>query len=833
MSGDTVTPMMAQYRQIRNKLPAGTILFFRLGDFYEMFFEDAKEASRILDITLTRRQDVPMCGVPFHSADSYLAKLIRAGKKVAICDQVEDPAAAKGIVRREVTGIVTPGTVMQDTILTSVQNNYLGSLCRNGDSFGLAMLDISTGAFWVEECADIAPLADVLRMFAPRECVMPSEQLNDPQLKELMAHLGGVIVNGCEDWVFRYDVARDRLIRHFAVHSLEGFGCEHKAAAVGAAGAILHYVQEDLHRDVQHVRSLRLRNPADFMMLDEATCANLDLVPRRGDDRHGPFTLLGTLDVTRTPMGARLLREWVLRPMVDVGGINRRLDGVEALVGDRVFLRTLRERLEGIRDLERLIARLSAGSGNGRDLRAMGASLAALPEVRLLVVGHQSAMLREQGQGMVLLPEMVDLIARAIEDEPPATLKEGGIIRRGHHAELDELRAAASEGRQWLAEYQTREQIRTGIKTLKVRHNKVFGYYIEISKGQLANAPAEYIRKQTLVNCERFVTPELKEYERKISGAQERAVALEYELFSEIRDRMVAHTGEVQRTAAAVAHLDVLGSLADRALVAGYVRPRVSPGDRLWIKDGRHPVIESMPEAERFVPNDALLDGTANQLIVLTGPNMAGKSTYIRQVGLIVIMAQMGSFVPASEAEVGVVDQVFTRVGASDDIARGRSTFMVEMQETANILNNATSRSLIILDEIGRGTSTFDGISIAWAVAEHLHNNEKVKAKTLFATHYHELTDLSLTMSGVKNYTVLVSERNDQIAFLRKIVPGTADKSYGIQVARLAGLPLEVIDRAKEILANLEEGEFGDAGQPKLARRKRKGKDAGQLSLFG
>jgi DNA mismatch repair protein MutS len=825
--------MMAQYRQIRNKLPADTILFFRLGDFYEMFFEDAKEASKILDITLTRRQDVPMCGIPFHAVDSYLAKLIRAGKKVAICDQVEDPAAAKGIVRREVTGIVTPGTVMQDTILASVQNNYLGSLCRNGDSYGLAMLDISTGAFWVEECREIGPLADILRMFAPRECMVPSEQLSDPQVKGAVAHLGGVVVNGSEDWLFRYDVARDRLIRHFAVHSLEGFGCEHKAAAVGAAGAVLHYVQEDLRRDVRHVRSLRIRNPADFMMLDEATCANLDLIPRRADDRRGTFTLLGTLDVTETPMGARLLREWVLRPLADRAGINRRLDGVEALVKDRALLRTLRERLSDIRDLERLIARLSAGSGNGRDLRAMGVSLAALPAVRELVVGHAAAVLREQGEGMVLLPELVDLISRAIEDEPPATLKEGGIIRRGFNAELDDLRAAASEGRQWLAEFQTREQARTGIKTLKVRHNKVFGYYIEISKGQLANVPVDYIRKQTLVNGERYVTPELKEHERKISGAQERAVALEYDLFVEIRDRMVTHTGEVQRTASAVAQLDVLGALADRALVSGYVRPQVSAGDRLWIKDGRHPVVERMPDAERFVPNDTLLDGTANQLIVLTGPNMAGKSTYIRQVGLIVIMAQMGSFVPASEAEVGIVDQVFTRVGASDDIARGRSTFMVEMQETANILNNATSRSLIILDEIGRGTSTFDGISIAWAVAEYLHNNEKMKAKTLFATHYHELTDLSLTMSGVKNYNVLVSERNDQIAFLRKIVPGMADKSYGIQVARLAGLPLEVIDRAKEILANLEEGEFGDAGQPKLARRKRKGRDSGQLSLFG
>jgi DNA mismatch repair protein MutS len=832
MSGDALTPMMAQYRQVRNKLPANAILFFRLGDFYEMFFEDAKEAAQILDITLTRRQGIPMCGVPFHSVDGYLAKLIRAGKKVAICDQVEEAAQAKGIVRREVTNIVTPGTVMQDTILASAQNNYLGSFCRQGPVFGMAMLDISTGVFWVEESADAGRLADTLRQFAPRECIVPAEQMNDPQIRAVMTQLGA-LVNSCEDWIFRFDVARDRLIRHFAVHSLDGFGCEHKTAAVGAAGGILHYVQEDLRRDVRHVRSLRVANPADFMMLDEATCANLDLVPRRSDDRRGAFTLLGTLDVTRTPMGARLLRDWVLRPLADVGGIERRLDGVAALVKDRVLLRDVRERCSGIRDLERLIARLSAGSGNGRDLRAIGVSLAALPGLRQLVEGHAAAILAEQGEGLILLPAMVDLIERAVEDEPPATLKEGGIIRRGFNAELDDLRTAASEGRQWLAEFQSREQMRTGIKTLKVRHNKVFGYYIELSKGQAANAPSDYIRKQTLVNAERFVTPELKEYERKITGAQERAIALEYELFVQLRDQMVAHTAEVQQSAASVARLDVLAALADRAILLNYVRPQVSAGDGLRIKEGRHPVIEQLQDGERFVPNDTLLDGTANQLIVLTGPNMAGKSTYIRQVGLIVIMAQMGSFVPAAEADIGVVDQVFTRVGASDDIARGRSTFMVEMQETANILNNATSRSLIILDEIGRGTSTFDGISIAWAVAEYLHNNDKVKAKTLFATHYHELTDLSLTMNGVKNYNVLISERNDQIAFLRRIVPGAADKSYGIQVARLAGLPREVIDRAKEILANLEEGEFGEAGQPKLARRKRKGRDSGQLSLFG
>ena len=833
MSGETLTPMMSQYRQIRNKLPPDTILFFRLGDFYEMFFEDAKEAAQILDITLTRRQSIPMCGIPFHAVDGYLAKLIRAGKKVAICEQVEDPSMAKGIVRREVTGIVTPGTVMQDAILTSVQNNYLGGFCRSGDMFGLALLDISTGAFLVEESADAGLLFDTLKQFGPRESVIPAEQMNDPAIKALIASLDRMVITSSEDWVFRYDVARDRLIRHFAVHSLDGFGCEQKTAAVGAAGGVLYYVQDELKRDLKHVRSLRVSNPAEFMMIDQATCMNLDLVPRRNEERRGSVTLLGTLDGTKTPMGARLLREWILRPLADVTGIERRLDAVEALTRDRTLLHDMREQLTGIRDLERLVARLSAGSGNGRDLRGLGASLIALPELRGLVIEHPVALLKHLGGEMKLLPELAALIERAIEDEPPIALKEGGIIRKGFSPELDELRVAASEGRQWLAEFQTREQTRTGIKTLKVRFNKVFGYYIEISKGQLANVPDDYIRKQTIVNGERFVTPELKEYERKITGAQERAIALEYELFIEIRDKVVEQTAAIQQTATALAQTDVLATLAERAVMSRYVRPRISADDKVSIKDGRHPVIESMSDTERFVPNDTLLNGTDSQLIVLTGPNMAGKSTYIRQVALIVIMAQMGSFVPASAAEIGVVDQVFTRVGASDDIARGRSTFMVEMQETANILNNATSRSLIILDEIGRGTSTFDGISIAWAVAEYLHNNPKAKAKTLFATHYHELTDLALTMNGVKNYNVVVRERNDQIVFLRKIVPGAADKSYGIQVARLAGLPGEVIDRAKEILANLEEGEFSEAGQPKLARQKRKSRDSAQMSLFG
>ncbi len=832
MSGATLTPMMTQYRQVRSKLPPGTILFFRLGDFYEMFFEDAKEASRILDIALTKRQDVPMCGVPYHSADTYLAKLIRAGKKVAICDQVEDASAAKGIVRREVTGIVTPGTAMQDAILSAARNNYLAGVCRQGGKVGLALLDISTGAFRIEESDSAAVLADALQQCAPSECVVPAGQMGDPLIQALAPAGGGAPLQGIEDWLFHFDVARERLLRQFGVHSLDGFGCENRPAAVGAAGAVLHYVQEELRRDVRHVRSLRVTQPADFMALDEATSVNLDLLPRRGDERRGTNTLLGVLDVTATPMGARLMREWIARPLARVDAIECRLDAVQALVNQRPLLRDMRERLGDIRDMERLVARLSAGGGNARDLRAMGQSLAALPGVRNLAESLESRLLVELARAIEPMPELADLIDRAIDDEPPAVLKEGGMIRRGYCPELDELRAAATEGRQWLAEFQTREQGRTGIKTLKVRHNKVFGYYIEVSKGQVANVPGDYQRKQTLVNGERFVTPELKEYEQKITGAQERASAMEYEIFLDVRDRVVAVTAAIQQTAAALASLDVLCAFSDRAIALRYSRPRIGAGDRLWIKEGRHPVIEQMNSAERFVANDTLLNGSDHQLVILTGPNMAGKSTYIRQVGLIVIMAQMGSFVPAAEVEVGLIDQVFTRVGASDDISRGRSTFMVEMQETANILNNATPRSLIILDEIGRGTSTFDGISIAWAVAEYLHNSPKSKAKTLFATHYHELTDLALTMEGVKNYNVLVSDRNDQVVFLRRIVPGAADKSYGIQVARLAGLPIEVIDRAKEILANLEEGEFGEAGQPRLARHKRRARDNSQLSLF-
>ncbi|MCX6996853.1 MAG: DNA mismatch repair protein MutS [Kiritimatiellaeota bacterium] len=574
-----------------------------------------------------------------------------------------------------------------------------------------------------------------------------------------------------------------------------------------------------------------MKAAADYLVMDEATMAHPDLVPSRAAAPGAP-TLLKTLDVTATPMGGRLLRDWLMRPLTACAEIGRRQDAVAALAGDRALLRDLREQMVEIRDLERLIARLGAGGGNARELQALARSLGLLPALQARVTGHAAELLAACAVELAPLPQLVELIGRAIADEPPLAIKEGGLIRRGYHADLDELHRLATEGRQWLAEFQAREQERTGIKSLKVRHNSVFGYYIEVTKSNLAAVPPEYVRKQTVANGERFITPELKECENKIVGAQDKAMALEYELFLELRAAAVRETPAIQQSASAVARLDVLAALADRALALNYVRPVVTARGALRIRDGRHPVVEQLADAERFVPNDTLLDDEAHRLVIITGPNMAGKSTYIRQVALIVILAQMGAFVPAAAAELGIVDRVFTRVGASDDLARGRSTFMVEMQETANILHNATARSLLVLDEIGRGTSTFDGISIAWAVAEHLHN--RMKAKTLFATHYHELTDLALTLPGVQNCNVLVRETGDRIAFLRKIVPGAADQSDGIQVARLAGLPDDVIARAREILGNLEEGEFGEQGQPQLARR-RKGKAAAspnQLAFF-
>ncbi|MCU0858473.1 MAG: DNA mismatch repair protein MutS [Pontiellaceae bacterium] len=824
------TPMMDQYRRIRRELPDNTILFFRLGDFYEMFMEDAREAARILDITLTKRHDMPMCGVPYHAAEGYLAQLIAAGKKVAICEQVEDPAAAKGIVKREITRVVTPGTILDETSLDRTKNNYLAGLVRDGGRFGLAMLDLSTGAFWIEESCSGNELSANLARYAPQECVVAEAAANDAAMRPI---LGNTLQTVCEDWIFELASAEEVLLRHFKVHSLKGFGCENSPLGLRAAGAVLYYVNTELRRNLAHVRRVQIKNPDDYLLLDETTVMNLELVAPLNPVRQGPkSTLLSVLDTTRTAMGARMLRDWIVRPLSDLASIEARLDAVQTFTENRTLLAQIREILGEMRDLERIMSRLGSGGGNARDLRAVGESLDRIPNLKSLLAENGKFQTLEKS--LTEIPDLGKRINEAIDDEPAVSVKDGGMIRRGFSAELDDLRDAAGKGKQWLAEFQAAEQERTGIKSLKVRFNQVFGYFIEITNSNLAMVPEHYTRKQTMVNAERFITPELKEYENKILGAQERAVALEFELFAQLREEVVKHIDEIQRNARAVAEADVLAAFAENALSRRYVRPVMSNGNELILRDGRHPVVEQMPDAERFVPNDTTLNCTDHQLIVITGPNMAGKSTYIRQVALITIMAHIGSFVPASKAQIGLVDRVFTRVGASDDLARGRSTFMVEMQETANILNNATPKSLIVLDEIGRGTSTFDGISIAWSVAEFLCTNPDVRAKTLFATHYHELTDLSLTLKGVQNANVLVKERGDQITFLRKIVPGAADKSYGIHVARLAGLPAQVLERANEILRNLEEGEFEAEGSPKIARHgtRRKKPSNSQMNLF-
>ncbi len=838
---EPLTPMMRQYRQIRDRLPADAILFFRMGDFYEMFFDDAVEAAGILEITLTRRQNVPMCGVPYHAADGYLARLIGAGKKVAVCDQVEDPSTARGLVKRDVTRIVTPGTVLEDGSLESSRHNYLAGLVRSGRRYGLALLDISTGDFSLREYDDPRGVSEELDRSTPGECVVPGGQRADDELVRLLGDSGVGCVSSADDWTFEAETAHETLIKHFGVNSLEGFGCADYPLAVRAAGGSLRYVRDDLQRRVDHIRRIQAVRDQGIMALDTTTCRNLDLIPSgsaAGSVSGGtPPSLLGILDTTRTAMGARLLREWLLRPLTDLDGIAQRHDAVEALTADRTLLAELRELLSGIRDVERLLARLHAGSGNARDVRALGGSLHIFPAFRDLGAVCTQTTLKTLCATVSDLDWLAQRIDAWLVDTPPLSIRDGGLIRAGISAELDELRDATAGGRDWLARYQTEERERTGIKTLKVRFNKVFGFFIEISQGQAANAPVEYVRKQTLTNAERFITPELKRHENLILGAQERATAMEAELFQALCAEVLQETTAIQQSAGAIARLDVMATFAERAVALHYCRPEVTADTRIRIRNGRHPIVEqALPAGERFVPNDTLMDCSHDQLLLITGPNMAGKSTYIRQVALLTIMAQIGCFVPADEAVIGWVDRVFTRVGAGDDLARGRSTFMVEMEETANILNNATARSLIILDEIGRGTSTFDGISIAWSVAEHLARTPHVKARTLFATHYHELTDLAVTVDGVRNYSVQVHEQGDRIVFMRKIGPGAADKSYGIQVARLAGLPDTVIERANEILANLEDGEFGDRGQPRLARhrpRRRNTPTVDQLSLFG
>ena len=827
---DELTPMQRQYRAIKRDLPPGAILMFRLGDFYEMFGEDAVVASPILGATLTQRAGQPMCGIPYHALDAYLAKLIRAGKTAALCDQMEDPRTVKkgAIVRREVTRIVTPGTVTEDGLLDADANCYIAAV----SGLGLALLDLSTGEFAVEPFDSAEKLADALARYSPAELVLPRPDEEESADRPDAADLRSAARNTsyADAWTFSLDAAREELLRHFNVTSLDGFGLEGKTDLVCAAGALLYYVHVTLRHAVDHVRSVRLRESADFLALDAGTIRHLALLP--GDGVAKEASLLGVLNVTRTPMGARRLAGWIRQPLRRADAVNARLDAVEAFVKDRIGLSTLRERLGGVRDLERLIAKVDSGRANARDLRALAASLRPVADVKgeLETAAALVADIRDR-----LSPEadIVALIDRAICEQPNVILTEGNLIAPGYSAELDELRQMAAAGHQWIAEYQASEIARTGIKTLRVRRNSVFGFYIEISKAAAVAAPPEYERRQTLTNAERFTTPELREYERKVMGAQERSYALEADLFRDIVAQVALRTAPIQQTAAALGELDAILSLADRALAAGYVRPSVDESDVLEIADGRHPIIEQLPDAEPFVPNGTKLNGTTDQIMLITGPNMAGKSTYLRQVATIAIMAQAGSFVPASSMRLGALDRVFTRIGAGDDLARGRSTFLVEMQESANILNNATPRSLIVLDEIGRGTSTFDGISIAWSVAEYLHENPKVKAKTLFATHYHELTDLAEKFHGIKNYTVRVKEDGDRVVFLRRIAPGVAERSFGIHVAAMAGLPRAVVDRADQILKNLEANDL-DVNAPKVVRRPRKKLSdlPGQMTLF-
>jgi len=828
---DALTPMMQQYQRLRKSIPPDTLLLFRLGDFYEMFFDDAKEASALLNVALTKRNGVPMCGVPYHAAQGYIRRLINAGRRVAVCDQMSEPQPGRKIVDREVTQILTAGTVSELSWLDAKRANYLGAIYAYADAFGFAYADLSTGEFRLTQTQDRQSLYDEIARVSPSELLISSEQRAQT----------GEIDHALEydSYAFLPEQAIFTLCEHFKVKSLDGFGCAQMRAAVAAAGAIVHYLKHQLRRKIDHLISLRCDAPADHVLLDSATQANLELVESRGTR---DASLLSVLDRTITPMGARKLRAWILQPLRDLTELLGRQQMIADLLQEPELLGSIRAELKAIRDIERAAGRLSQASGNVRDLIALKISLQQIPALKRelgklierIEFGRAGLSTRPKTaregeapgdralpihlQNVIReMPALAEKLANALLDDPPLGLKEGGIFRDGHDADLDALRQASREGKSWISDLQEREIAATGIKSLKVRYNSVFGYFIEITKSNLANVPAHYTRKQTTVGGERFITPELKEMEAKVLGADDRAQNLEYQLFQKLRDETLREIEPIQQTADAIAVLDVLCALAETARLFRYCRPELNNSLRLVIKDGRHPVLDQNLIDEKFVPNDTELDGENIRMAIVTGPNMAGKSTYIRQVALIVLMAQIGSFVPAESAEVGLVDRIFTRVGASDDLARGQSTFMVEMNETANIINNATDRSLVILDEIGRGTSTFDGLSIAWSVAEFLY--DKIKARSLFATHYHELTKLAEDRKGVCNLNVAVREWNEQIIFLRKIIPGGADKSYGIQVARLAGLPKEVLDRAKEILAHLESSSRADA-EPKQRGRK-------------
>jgi len=815
-----MTPMLEQYLTIKKQYP-DAILFFRLGDFYEMFFDDAKKASPVLDITLTSREGgkgnrIPMCGIPFHSAQGYINRLTREGLKVAICEQVEDPKISQGIVKREVVMVITPGTNIKDDTPDIQGENFIAGVYQHNGLTGLAYLNLGTGFFQITEIVNQVDLLGELSRINPSECIISEKVEETSELYRFLRKEHNVMLNPYEDWIFEFDHAAKLLKDQFKLASLEGLGLEEHSAGISAAGVIIHYLQDNLHNSLKHIKRPIPYSSSECMILDRKTHKNLEIMnPISGEK--GELTLFKVLNKTVTPLGSRLLRRWVKQPLVIPDSINFRQEAVEEILHHRSILSDLRESMSTIRDLERILGRLGCGVGSARDLVALKESLQKIPDLKDLLAPFTGPLRREQKEHLHELSNLVDLINRAIVDNPPLSTKEGGMIRPGYSRELDEFHQIARHGKDWLADLQQKEIGRTGIKSLKVRYNKVFGYYIEVTKANLNQVPDYYIRRQTLVNAERFIVPELKEYEEKILGAEERASQIELEFFEEIRNRMMDHTREIQELAEAVAFFDVLANFAFLAIKYGYVRPVIDDGPEIRITQGRHPVVERVLEEGRFVENDTCLNCQDHQLLILTGPNMAGKSTYLRQVALIVLMGQIGSFVPATSARIGVVDKIFTRIGASDNLVRGESTFMVEMIETAHILNNASPRSLVILDEIGRGTSTFDGVSIAWAVGEYLGKSSGPRPKTLFATHYHELTGLEQSIPGVKNYNVMVREYEDEIVFIRKISPGGADRSYGIQVGKLAGLPEEVILRAQKILAELETGSEGNGPSIKRA----------------
>jgi len=830
---------MRQYFAIKDRHP-GTILLFRMGDFYETFGDDAKEVHSVLGITLTKRangsaSDVALAGFPYHSLDTYLPKLVRAGYRVAICEQVEDPKQAKSIVRRDVVEIVTPGVAFRDNLLDPTQSTFVaavhlatvGSGRQAAGIAGVSFADVSTGEFRVAEVPD-----DLLASFL--ESVSPSEIL---VRKEALSRLVGAgfqrsSLTVLEDWVFASDYAEQTLTGHFDTHSLKGFGVEDMPVGLIAAGAVLHYLQETQKGALPHIRRLEAHRSSSYMTLDRQTRRNLELVSsmRFGEDG----SLISIMDRTRTPMGARMLRQWLVRPLRDLSPILRRQEAVAALHASRRLREDIRSLLKPVGDLERMLARVCTGRAGPRDLVGLAQALAAIPDIKERIGQEAAEELEHVAAGLEPLDEVVELVSSALHDDPPAQLRDGGVIRDGFDSRLDELRGIASGGKDWLARMQDQETRRTGISSLKIGFNKVFGYYLEVTNTHKDKVPQEWIRKQTLVNAERYITQELKEYEEKILGAEDRMVELEARLFAEVRDHVAGYAAPLQANARLLATLDVLASLAETAVEERFVRPLVHDGSDLEIENGRHPVVEhSLPPGEPFIPNSVRMSTDEEQILLVTGPNMAGKSVVLRQTGLIVLLAQIGSFVPADRARIGLVDRIFTRVGASDNLAAGESTFLVEMNETANILNNATNRSLILLDEVGRGTSTFDGLSIAWALVEYLHNVPNVAARTLFATHYHELNELEVRLERVRSYRIQVQEHNGRVIFLRKMIPGGADHSYGIEVARMAGLPDALLSRSRDILDHLEAGSAPDGAHVvREPSHKATGSGIPQMELF-